>query len=242
MSGLNRFVWDLHYDPPAALQYGYYGNLLDFVEYTLSDHAIPGDTPREQTLGALASPGQYEVSFIGNGVLMKQPLTLTIDPRVHVSQADLDDQLNAALGITAGLRVSTDGFNLAAPLHDAIADREKSLAANADAKDTLEALQALDHKVAALQTGSPRVPGFGTVNRDLARIMFMIEVGDAAPSDSAKDAISDSCDALNKSVAGWRQLSSQDFSSINVMLEKAKLAPLPAPAPGNASTTDACAP
>ena len=241
-AGLNRFVWDLHYDPPAALQYGYYGNLLDFVEYTLSDHAIPGDTPREQTLGALASPGQYEVSFIGNGVLMKQPLTLTIDPRVHVSQADLDDQLNAALGITAGLRVSTDGFNLAAPLHDAIADREKSLAANADAKDTLEALQALDHKVAALQTGSPRVPGFGTVNRDLARIMFMIEVGDAAPSDSAKDAISDSCDALNKSVAGWRQLSSQDFSSINVMLEKAKLAPLPAPAPGNASTTDACAP
>ena len=46
--GLNRFVWDLHYDPPSALNYSYYGNILDYVEYTLSDHAIPEDTPREQ--------------------------------------------------------------------------------------------------------------------------------------------------------------------------------------------------
>src|SRR4029077_10535700 len=56
-AGLNRFVWDLHYDPPPTLPYGYFGGLLNYVEYTLSDHAVVGDTPREQTLGALAAPG-----------------------------------------------------------------------------------------------------------------------------------------------------------------------------------------
>jgi photosystem II stability/assembly factor-like uncharacterized protein len=239
--GLNRFVWDLHYDPPVALQYGYYGNLLDFVEYTLSDHAIPHDTPREQTLGALASPGQYEVSFIGGGVLMKQPLTITLDPRVHVSQADLDGQLDAAKRISAGIKASTDAFHGAAPLRAAIADREKSLGDNPDAKEMIEALKSLDQKAAALQVGNVRAPGFGSVNRDLARLMFMIEVGDAAPSDSAKEALEDSCGALNKSLAGWRQLSGQGFASINSLLDKYKLAPLPAIAPGN-STTDACAP
>ena len=239
--GLNRFVWDLHYDPPAALQYGYYGNLLDYVEYTISGHAIPGDTPREQTVGALATPGQYEVSLIGNGVLMKQPLTVTMDPRVHVSQAELDDQFNAAMRITAGLKASTDGYHAAAPLRAAIADREKSLGDNAQSKDALDALKDLDHKIAAIQEGTPRAPGFGSANRDLARIMFMIEVGDGAPSDSAKEALTDSCESLNKALAGWRQLSAQGLAPVNALLDKYKLAPLPTPAqPSN--TTDACSP
>ncbi|HSB74754.1 MAG TPA: hypothetical protein VLC12_03840, partial [Terriglobales bacterium] len=34
-SGLNRFVWDLRYPAPAALPYSYYGELLQYSEYTL---------------------------------------------------------------------------------------------------------------------------------------------------------------------------------------------------------------
>jgi photosystem II stability/assembly factor-like uncharacterized protein len=239
--GLNRFVWDLHYDPPPTLPYGYFGGLLDYVEYTLSDHAIPGDTPREQTLGPLANPGQYEVDFIGNGVLQKQPLTIELDPRLHVSQAELDDQFNAARRISAGLKVSTEAFYALAPLQNAIEDREKALADNKDAKDAQDALKSLGQKVAVVQAGNLRIPGFGSLNRDLARYMFMIEVGDGAPSESAKDAINESCEALNKSVEGWRQLDSLDFSPVNALLAKYTLAPLPAPAPAT-KVTDACAP
>jgi hypothetical protein len=71
--------------------------------------------------------------------------------------------------------------------------------------------------------------------------MFMIEVGDGAPSDSAKEALSDSCAALNKSLTGWRQFGSQDFPPVNALLDKYKLAPLPAPGPIS-SAIDACAP
>ncbi len=240
-SGLNRFVWDLHYDPPPTLPYGYFGGLLDYVEYTLSDHAIPGDTPREQTLGPLATPGQYEVDFIGNGALVKQTLTVVLDPRVRVSLAGLDDQLTAAKSIVAGLKVSTDAFHAVAPLRAAIADREKALGDNAQAKEALDALKSLDQKIGTFQEGNPRVPGFGSINRDLARLMFMVEVGDGAPSDSAQEALAESCGALNKALAGWRQLSGQGFGSVNTLLDKYKLAALPAPG-SVSSASDACSP
>jgi photosystem II stability/assembly factor-like uncharacterized protein len=131
-AGLNRFVWDLRYDPPQALNFGYYGGLLDYVEYTISDHALPADTPREQTLGPLAVPGQYEVIFIGNGTVMKQPLTVTLDPRVHVSQVDLEAQLLAAKRIDSGLAASTKAFQSITNLRAAIADRLKTLGVASD--------------------------------------------------------------------------------------------------------------
>jgi hypothetical protein len=131
-AGLNRFVWDLRYDPPQALNFSYYGGLLDYIEYTISDHALPADTPREQTLGPLAVPGQYEVFFIGNGTVMKQPLTITLDPRVHVSQADLEAQLLAGKRIDSGLAASTKAFQSITNLRAAIADRLKTLGVASD--------------------------------------------------------------------------------------------------------------
>ena len=141
-AGLNRFVWDLRYDPPQALNFSYYGGLLDYVEYTISDHALPADTPREQTLGPLAVPGQYEVFFIGNGTVMKQPLTITLDPRVHVSQADLEAQLLAAKRIDSGLAASTNAFHSITNLRAAIADRLKTLGVKPEEKPNADRISA----------------------------------------------------------------------------------------------------
>ena len=235
--GLNRFVWDLHYDPPSALNYSYFGDILDYVEYTLSDHAIPEDTPREQALGPLATPGQYEVTFIGNNVLMKQPLTITLDPRVHVSQAELDQQLDASKKVTSGLKASSDAYNAAAVLRVAIADRQKALVANASAKDAADAVTDLDKKIADVQEGNPVAPGVGPVNRDLARILYMIQVGDAAPSDSAQAAIDESCQTLDKNLAEWRKLNGESLPSVNTLLGKYNLQPLRVAPGANASAT-----
>ncbi|HEV2206156.1 MAG TPA: hypothetical protein VGR36_06425, partial [Candidatus Acidoferrales bacterium] len=259
-AGLNRFVWDLRYADPDALNYSYYGNILDYVEYTLSDHAIPSDTPRKQALGPIVTPGQYTVTFIGNGVLMKQPLTITLDPRVHVSQADLNSQLEAAQRITAALKSSYDAFNSAAALRTALAEREKSLdkmaaseapgsgeaghsagksGASGANKDAVAALEAFDAKIAAVQQGTPDAPGVGPVNRDLARILYMVEVGDAAPSDSAEVAIDSSCKSLDADLANWKKLQSDSLPSVNAMLIKYNLDPLTVGAETAAAVTGA---
>ena len=230
-AGMNRFVWDLRYDSPPALNYGYFGDLLDYTEYTLVDHAKPGNTPREQTLGPLVVPGKYEAVFIGNGMLIKQLLTITLDPRVHVSQADLVQQLEAAKKVSGTLKSSYDAFHAAEALRAAVADRQKSLAAllkdNPQAKDASDALEDLDAQIEAIQSGTRTEPGFGSVNRDLAREMHMIETGDAAPSESAQARIADSCAALGKALADWRQLSSQALPPANALLDRYKFPPLP---------------
>ncbi|MGC2265242.1 MAG: hypothetical protein WA608_00480 [Candidatus Acidiferrales bacterium] len=307
--GLNRFVWDLHYDPPHALNFSYYGGILDYIEYTLSDHALPGDTPREQTLGPIAVPGQYEVFLIGNGSLMKQPLTITLDPRVHVSQADLDLQLVATKRIDAGLAASSKAYDSITSLRNAIADRLKTLgpmpeekpaaegasgaAANAKektaeekAKDaeaakragaaaaqsnttaktggsttgqaptvnpqalaSADALKELDKKAEEIQEGTFTAPGVGPVNRDLARTSFFIQSGDAAPSETAKSALDESCSALNKNLAAWHDLDANAVPATNTTIAKSGLAALPTAtvmsitaAPSNAASADACQP
>ena len=69
------------------------------------------------------------------------------------------------------------------------------------------------------------------MNRDLARILFMIQVGDAAPSDSAQAAIDESCQTLDKNLADWRKLNGESLPSVNALLGKYNLQPLPV-APG----------
>jgi len=86
----------------------------------------------------------------------------------------------------------------------------------------------LETKIDAVQQGNPRAPGVGPVNRDLARILFMIEIGDAAPSDSAQAAIEDASRALGKDLADWWKLQTESLPGVNAILGKYNLAPLPA--------------
>ena len=238
--GMNRFAWDLHYPPPPTLPYSYWGNLLDYVEYTISDHAIPGQTPREQTLGAIVPPGRYQAVLTVDGKKYSQGFSVVLDPRVHVSQNDLVSQFDAAQSITAGLASSTANFYAAEALRSAVEDRQKKLAGNAAAKEALDALKDLSGKIDAVEEGADDSSGLGPANRELARIIYMVEVGDGAPSDSAKEAIVESCSGLNKSMAAWRDLNASSLPGVNALLAKFQLAPLPIAATASIPA-DACA-
>ena len=259
--GLNRFVWDLHYPPPDALNFSYYGGMLDYIEYTISDHALPYDTPREQTLGPLVTPGKYEIMLIGADTIMKRTLTIERDPRVHISDADFQAQLVAGKRIDSGLASSATSWRSLETLHNSIADRLKTLGApeqqksaatnpmmtpeKKDAaaaptppvdpanKSAIDALQDLDKKVEAIQQGTPTAPGAGPVNRDLARIMFFEQSGDGAPSETALTALNQACDAMNKNLAAMRDLDQTAIPAVNAELAKHAVAALPTVAPGS---------
>jgi len=236
--GLNRFVWDLRYDSPKVLRYSYYGNILEYTEYTLTENAIVGETPPEATLGTIIAPGEYEVTLVADGVTTKQPLTVTLDPRVQVSQSDLEQQSEAAMAIGASLAASYEAYEAAGALREAVTGRQKSLAENAQAKDASDAAKELDAKAGAAQNGTRTAPGLGPVNRDLARLYYMVESGDAAPTAEVQAAVAESCQALHKDLAEWRQINAQAVPSVNALLEKYKLAPLPVAANGSAAPTD----
>ena len=157
----------MHYDPPPALQYSYYGNALDYLEYTLSDHAVVGETPREQTLGPLAVPGEYTATLVIGDQKFEQPFTMTIDPRVHASLADLTLQFESALRIGAGLKSSYYAFNDAISFRKNVADRAKTLdaglKARPDTKEAADAVKEMESQLEIILTGTTKDPGIGPI-------------------------------------------------------------------------------
>src|SRR3984893_2938524 len=225
-AGVNRFVWNLRYPPPPSLPYGYYGKLLEYTEYTLADHAIPGLTPRLQPRGPLVLPGTYTIELRVGGQTLRQPLTLELDPRVHASPADLLDQLDLAKRISRGMKASSDAFYQVAGLRKALTERTDALK-QSETKEMKDAVAAFEKKIDAIDNGTKRAPGFGPVNRDLARLIFSVESADIRPTDTVESAAQQNCDALDKDLTNWRQFNERDFAAFNAVLTANKQAPLP---------------
>ncbi|MGB8065845.1 MAG: hypothetical protein WCF26_28430 [Candidatus Sulfotelmatobacter sp.] len=225
-AGVNRFVWNLRYPPPFSLPYGYYGKLLEYTEYTLADHAVPGLTPRLQPRGPLVLPGEYTIELRVGGQSLRQPLTVELDPRVHASPADLSDQLDLAQRITRGMKASSDAFYEVAGLRKALAQRRDALK-QSETKGTKDAVAEFEKRIDAIDNGTRSSPGFGPVNRDLARLIFSVESADMRPGDTVRSAAQQSCDALDKDLDNWRLLNEQAVTAFNAVLAANKQAPLP---------------
>ena len=225
-AGVNRFVWNLRYPPPPSLPYGYYGKLLDYIEYTLADHAVPGLTPRLQPRGPLVLPGKYTVELRVGAHSYRQPLTVELDPRVHACSADLSQQFDLAQQITRGMKASSDAFYQVADLRKALTRRTDALK-QSESKETKDAVAQFEKKIDAIDKGTKRAPGFGPVNRDLARLMSSLESADIRPADTLRSAAQQNCDALDKDFANWRRLNEQDLAAFNAVLVANKQAPLP---------------
>jgi hypothetical protein len=76
-AGMHRWVWDLRAAAPTATHY----------EYPIA--AVPHRTPLAPQ-GPLVVPGLYTVRLTVDGKSETAPLTVKMDPRVHMSQAELE--------------------------------------------------------------------------------------------------------------------------------------------------------
>jgi photosystem II stability/assembly factor-like uncharacterized protein len=225
--GLNRFVWNLQWPHPDALAYSFRGKPLDYIEYTLPDHAVAGQTPVNQPPGPLAVPGKYEVVLTVDGKTYRQELIVTLDPRVHVSPGDLEAQLDLARMIDAWMDISYNSYKEVHSLRAAlVAAVQKSLAGNSQAKEVSDAAPALEKELSEIQAGTNAAPGFGAVNRDLSRFVTMIQSGDMRPAKSALENAATSCSALKNDLLRWRKVNAESLPAMNKLLEQYKLAPL----------------
>lgn len=205
-TGLNRFVWNLRYPHPPVLSYGYFGEHLDYFEYTLPDHAIANETPRWQPDGPLVAPGTYEVVLNVDGQTFRQSLEVKPDPRVKVSAADYDAQLAIQRRLHHGMAATFDAW------HQVHAMRSKSKPQNAsdesnkqdDKPADASKPKTLDDQLKAFEDGTREHPGFGPLNRDLGRLMEMAGTADGAPSKMLSQSVEEQCAELDKKIAEWK--------------------------------------
>jgi photosystem II stability/assembly factor-like uncharacterized protein len=187
-AGVNRFVWDLRYDAPETLPYGYFGQPQEYTEYTLPNDAVLGKTPRRQPQGPLALPGTYKVELTVEGQKYTRPLTVMMDPRISASNQDLEAQLALAQRIASGMQSTYTLFNEVA-------------SARGEMKDA-----AVSKQLTSIQNGAGEKRGLGPLNRDLTRIFEDVTGGDARPSSSAVAAVDDACKDLDARIAELRSL------------------------------------
>src|SRR5579875_2366989 len=95
--GMHRFVWDLRYAPPRALEH----------DYPIA--AIYKDTPRLPR-GALVLPGEYTVKLTAGRESYSQRLTVAMDPRVKTPPAGLQQQLTLSLKLSEMMDASYDSL------------------------------------------------------------------------------------------------------------------------------------
>ena len=237
--GLNRFVWDLRYPYPTTLPYGYFGARLKYTEYTLPDHAVPGETPRFQPPGPLVAPGVYQLVLTREGKSYKTQLTVEPDPRVHIAASDYAAQLALSRRICALMEDTARSFDAVISLHLEFDAREKSMPANSP-KELAEAFENMEKQFHALEDGTPGAPGFGVLNRNFGHELVMVQSADIKPGESAYDAFTEGCKDYAGNVAAWNKLNTETLPALNKLLSDAKAEPLPLAA--SPAAAPACSP
>ena len=111
---MHRFVWDLHYPVPKALE----------KEFPIS--AILHDTPLSP-LGVRALPGSYTAKLTVDGKSYTQPLTLKMDPRIQTSPDDLRKQFDMETGSVEGMNESYESLEQVKSVREQIKELSKKV-------------------------------------------------------------------------------------------------------------------
>jgi hypothetical protein len=127
--GMHRFVWDLRYPTPGA------------VQRDLPISAIYRDTPREP-LGVIAVPGSYTVKLTIDGTSSSFPLTLKMDPRATITAAGLSQQFALATKLVDLMNRTYAPLSGSQPLEPAL--RAALAAVNTDLATAYDAIESTD--------------------------------------------------------------------------------------------------
>jgi photosystem II stability/assembly factor-like uncharacterized protein len=173
--GMNRFVWDYRHAPPTPLEDR---STADYRAGQL-DAAVP---PR-------AVPGQYQVRLTANGESQTQPLQILMDPRLPLSQADLEAQLELKLAIRDRLSETHAALNQITRVRRQVQEWQRRTSGTrlVDAGQQLEQeLTAVERELMNMDAQKPR-PGPSRLKEKLAILSSMIDESDHAPTQGARD-------------------------------------------------------
>ena len=132
-AGLNRFVWDLRYEEARHIP-GYY--LYEYGSGARGPVAVPGHYQVRLTVGAQSQTADFE---------------LKLDPRVKVSQEDLQAQFNLLIETRDELSRVYDTVSQIQDVRSQLSGLKRRLPENASAKSIVSAADDLEKKLVAVR-------------------------------------------------------------------------------------------
>ena len=151
--GLNRFDWNLRYDPPFQVPPG----------VGLFAALGPGFA------GPQAPPGTYEVTVSSGSWKATQPLIVRSKPAATATEADYDDQLALALRVGARTRILYELLATTRDLQKQAGTVEQIPAVAADRRIRSQ-LQSLAEQLAAIENGLAQTKATGSQDTAPSRL------------------------------------------------------------------------
>jgi len=217
-AGMNRFAWDLKYDPPAKAR----------------DEGPWTGRPE----GPLVVPGKYQVKLTAEGKTLTVPLEVKLDPRVKTSQADLEKQLDFALkvrdAVTEAHRAVTEVREVRAELQDL----KKWLAGSPKLKVVGDAAAALDKKMTPVEEKliQPKLKSTEDslnypiqLSEKMLALESMVESSDTLPTEQSYEVFKMYRAQLDEELAKWNEIRGKDVAAFNELVQKESITPVLVP-------------
>ncbi|HET7570607.1 MAG TPA: hypothetical protein VFK96_08495 [Gammaproteobacteria bacterium] len=221
-AGHHRFVWDLRYPHPKAIRFG----------YTIA--AIAGERTPIVPQGALVLPGRYTVKLTVDGHTYTQPLTVKMDPRVHVTDHALQKQFALETQVSDALAKDYAAYQQVRSLRAQLAKRQQAAGEHSPLADQIDKLDAGAKNL--LDNPADR-QGLRAINDSLASFYDRIGSADRTPTQPQYKAVDLYLHYLDEALAKWKQLQSNALAQLNDNLQHSGQQPisdLSIPAPHHA--------
>jgi hypothetical protein len=166
-------------------------------------------------MGVLVLPGQYTLVLTANGQTYRRELEVAADPRVHISQADLEEQLRVERVASAAMDASYEAFSQARILLEALKNTLKQIVSASQNTSAAAPFNDLEKKVGEIANHEHTDLGFGPANRELARLFEMISSGDARPAAPLIQGVEDACRNVSARLAQWQEINRKDTPGLN---------------------------
>ncbi len=208
-AGTNRFTWDLRY--PGA---------------TVFEGEVLWGARAEQ--GPMAVPGNYQVRVTANGQSQTQPVVVKLDPREHVTQAQLEEQFKLASQIRDQVSQADDMvINIRA-----INKEAKDRAGKAKDSDVSETGASLRDKLSTIEEEIYQIRNRANedplnfpikLNNQIAALARTTETGDNPPTDQDYEIFHILTARLEAVQAKFNQALKVDLAHFNEVLASHKL-------------------
>ncbi len=218
-AGANRFVWDLRYPKPTALENG-------------EKKATAFARMLEEGVAPRALPGDYEVRLTVGEATLAQRFTIAPDLRLATTPEELRAQFELKVAIRdrlsevhetinsiRRLRKQLDGWIERAKTHE----RGECLRERAAALK--EKLLPIEEALINLYNDRPQ-PGPAGIKDKLASLSLMIDESDDAPTQSACEVFAQLSEQAGTERARFDHLLAEDVEALNRLIGELGLAPV----------------
>lgn len=208
-AGLNRFVWDLRYEGATKVPHA----------------PLWGGSTR----GPEAMPGQYQVRLTVLGKSYTAPLEIKPDPRLKVTQADLQKQFDLLLKIRDKVSETDETINQIRDVRSQMKDIDKRLKDDAREKTIADAGKALDKKMTAVEEALIQTKAKSDedvlnfpirLNNQLVALGGVVGSASSAPTQQSYEVYDMLSGRIDEQLAKWKEILATDVKGYNDLVRQ----------------------